>query len=76
MRSEANRRDEGLAQIEIYQGDRVKDIPPTQWLALTPAGILANLLRIPVEVAENLKVEKQILIKGTLLYHGMGYAAA
>ncbi|RYP63300.1 hypothetical protein DL771_009332 [Monosporascus sp. 5C6A] len=36
-----------------------------QWLALTPADIVANLLRIPVYAAENLKMEKQIHVKGT-----------
>ncbi|RYP00807.1 hypothetical protein DL764_006411 [Monosporascus ibericus] len=52
--------DEDLIQIAISKGDRVKDIPSAQWLALRPADVVANLLRIPVEVAENLKTEKQI----------------
>ncbi|KAI0155244.1 thermophilic glucose-6-phosphate isomerase [Xylariaceae sp. FL1272] len=55
---------EDLIWIEIYKSDRVKDISLTQWLALTPADIVANVLKIPIETAENLKKEKQILVKG------------
>ncbi|RYP41901.1 hypothetical protein DL767_000730 [Monosporascus sp. MG133] len=40
-------KDEDLVQIEIYKGYRVEDIPPMQWLALTPADIVANLLGSP-----------------------------
>ncbi|KAH9907179.1 putative oxalate decarboxylase oxdC [Xylariomycetidae sp. FL2044] len=54
---------EDLVWIEAYKSDRVKDIPLTQWLALTPAGIVASVLKIPIEVAETLKKEKQILIQ-------------
>ncbi|RYP52328.1 hypothetical protein DL769_010702 [Monosporascus sp. CRB-8-3] len=57
--------EEDLVWVEIYKSDRVKDTPLTRWLALTPADIVADLLRIPVEVAENLKTEKRILVKGT-----------
>jgi len=54
---------EDLIWIEIYKSDRVADIPLTQWLALTPADIVAQTLKIPIEVAERLKKEKQVLIK-------------
>ncbi|KAI1141243.1 putative oxalate decarboxylase oxdC [Hypoxylon sp. FL0543] len=54
---------EELVWIEIYKSDRVEDISLTQWLALTPAGIVASTLKIPLDVAENLQKEKQILIK-------------
>jgi oxalate decarboxylase len=54
-----------LTWIEIYKSDRVADIPLTQWLALTPADIVAAILRIPVDVAASLKKEKQVLIKGS-----------
>ena len=57
-------KDEDLTWIEIYKSDRVQDISLTQWLALTPADIVANILKIPVDIAENLKTEKQLLIKG------------
>ncbi|KAK8092031.1 oxalate decarboxylase protein [Apiospora hydei] len=54
---------EELVWIEIYKSDRVKDISLTQWLALTPANIVADILRIPLGVAKSIKKEKQILIK-------------
>ncbi|KAI0592935.1 RmlC-like cupin domain-containing protein [Biscogniauxia sp. FL1348] len=55
---------EDLVWIEIYKSDRVEDVSLTQWLGLTPADIVANVLGIPVEVAEGLKKEKQRLIRG------------
>ena len=51
-----------LQWIEIYKSDRVVDISLTQWLALTPAGIVAEPLEIPVEVAQGLRKEKQVII--------------
>lgn len=54
---------EELVWIEIYKSDKVVDISLTQWLALTPADIVAATLKIPLSVVENLKKEKQILIK-------------
>ncbi|KAK4192566.1 oxalate decarboxylase oxdD [Podospora australis] len=54
---------EDLIWIEIYKSDRVADIPLTQWLALTPADIVAQTLKIPLEIAEGLKKEKQVLIQ-------------
>jgi oxalate decarboxylase/phosphoglucose isomerase-like protein (cupin superfamily) len=53
---------EDLVWIELYKSDRVKDISLAQWLALTPSGIVSSILKIPVEVAESLKKEKQVLI--------------
>ena len=41
------------------------DIPLTQWLALTPADIVAAILKIDISVVEKLKKEKQVLIKGS-----------
>ncbi|KAL3425897.1 oxalate decarboxylase [Phlyctema vagabunda] len=55
---------ENLVWIEIYKSDRVADISLTQWLALTPPDIVASTLKIPVSVAQQLKKEKQILVKG------------
>jgi oxalate decarboxylase len=54
---------EDLVWIEVYKSDRVKDISLTQWLALTPANIVADVLHIPIAVAQGLKKDKQILIK-------------
>ncbi|KAI9677597.1 MAG: hypothetical protein M1817_006551 [Caeruleum heppii] len=55
---------EDLVWIEIYKSDRVADIPLTQWLALTPADIVASNLKLPIGLVEKLKKEKQVLIKG------------
>jgi oxalate decarboxylase/phosphoglucose isomerase-like protein (cupin superfamily) len=51
--------------IEIYKSDRVADISLTQWLALTPPDIVANTLKIPISVVQQLKKQKQLLVKGT-----------
>lgn len=51
--------------IEIYKADRVADIPLGQWLALTPADIVASVLRIPIDVVTQIKKEKQVLIAGS-----------
>ncbi|CZR68499.1 related to oxalate decarboxylase [Phialocephala subalpina] len=56
---------ENLVWIEIYKSDRVADISLTQWLALTPADIVANTLKLPISVVQQLKKEKQLLIKGS-----------
>lgn len=53
---------EDLVWIEVYKSDRVADIPLTQWLALTPADLVAQTLKIPIEIAENIKKEKQVLL--------------
>lgn len=52
-----------LVWIEIYKSDRVLDNPLTQWLALTPADLVAQILKIPLDVAQGLKKDKQILVK-------------
>jgi len=51
--------------IEIYKSDRVADISLTQWLAVTPPDIVANTLKISRSVVDQLKNEKQLLIKGS-----------
>ena len=53
---------EDLVWIEVYKSDRVADIPLTQWLALTPADLVAQTLKIPIEIAEKIKKEKQVLL--------------
>jgi oxalate decarboxylase len=50
--------------IEIYKSDHVADIPLTQWLALTPSDIVAQTLKIPISVVQQLKKDKQVLVKG------------
>ncbi|KAL9610497.1 MAG: hypothetical protein Q9167_004806 [Letrouitia subvulpina] len=53
---------ERLIWIELYKSDRVADISLTQWLALTPPEIVAETLKIPRDVVDRLKKEKQRLI--------------
>ncbi|KAI9844702.1 MAG: hypothetical protein M1837_005444 [Sclerophora amabilis] len=55
---------EELVWIELYKSERVADISLTQWLALTPADIVVDTLKIPLDVVEKLKKEKQVLIAG------------
>jgi oxalate decarboxylase len=56
---------ENLTFIEIYKSERVADVSLTQWLALTPADIVADVLKVPVGVVEGLKKEKQVIVHGT-----------
>ncbi|MCJ1249370.1 hypothetical protein MMC30_006593 [Trapelia coarctata] len=55
---------ETLVWIELYKSDRAADISLTQWLALTPADIVAAALNMTREVVERLKKEKQLIVKG------------
>jgi oxalate decarboxylase len=56
---------ENLTFIEIYKSERVADVSLTQWLALTPADIVADVLKVPVGVVEGLKKEKQVIVHGS-----------
>ena len=53
---------EDLIWIEIFKADRVADISLTQWLALTPATLVAQVLNISVDAVKGLKKEKQLII--------------
>ncbi|KAE8168116.1 RmlC-like cupin domain-containing protein [Aspergillus tamarii] len=55
---------EKLVWIEIYKSDRVADISLAQWLALTPADVVATTLKVDIEVVKQIKKEKQVLVKG------------
>ncbi|KAI8943273.1 hypothetical protein NX059_001293 [Plenodomus lindquistii] len=55
---------QNLTFIEIYKSERVADVSLTQWLALTPADIVADVLKIPVDVVQGLKKEKQVIVHG------------
>jgi hypothetical protein len=57
-----NTGDEDLVWIELYKSDRVADISLQQWLALTPADIVANVLNVDIDFVETLKKEKLVLI--------------
>lgn len=54
---------EKLVWLEFYKSDRVADISLAQWLALTPADTVATTLKVDIEVVQNIKKEKQRLIK-------------
>ena len=56
--------DETLEWVEIYKDGFVRDISLTQWLALTPADIVANSMNVSLSFVQQLKKEKQILLKG------------
>lgn len=58
-------KNETLEWLEYYKSDRVVDISVSQWLALTPHDIAADVLGVSVEVVDNLKKEKQVLLKAT-----------
>lgn len=48
----------------MYKSDRVADISLAQWLALTPADIVANVLKVDISVVKKIKKQKQLLIPG------------
>jgi oxalate decarboxylase len=47
---------EDLVWIEIYKSDRVADISLAQWLALTPHDVVASVLKIPIEVVDQVRL--------------------
>ncbi|CAK4034952.1 Oxalate decarboxylase [Lecanosticta acicola] len=53
---------EDLVWIEIFKADRVADISLTQWLALTPAAVVSQILNISVDAVKTLKKQKQLII--------------
>lgn len=55
---------QNLTFIEIYKSERVADVSLTQWLALTPADIVADVLKIPISVVQGLKKDKQVIVHG------------
>jgi hypothetical protein len=48
----------------LYKSDRVADISLAQWLALTPADTVANVLKVDIEVILQIMKLKQILLPG------------
>ena len=53
---------ETLEYLEVFKANQVKDISLTQWLALTPNDIVAQVLNISADTVAGLKTEKQVLI--------------
>ncbi|KAK3053557.1 hypothetical protein LTR09_005301 [Extremus antarcticus] len=56
---------ETLEWVEIYKSDKVQDISLSQWLALTPSGVVQSVMNVSAEFVAGLKKEKQLLLKGT-----------
>jgi oxalate decarboxylase/phosphoglucose isomerase-like protein (cupin superfamily) len=46
---------EDLVWIEIYKSDRMADISLGQWLALTPHDVVASILKIPIDVVDQVR---------------------
>ncbi|EJD45485.1 Bicupin, oxalate decarboxylase/oxidase [Auricularia subglabra TFB-10046 SS5] len=53
---------EDLVWFEIYKSDRVADVSLTQWLALTPADLVAQMLNVSLDFVLQLKTQKQLLL--------------
>ncbi|EJD45491.1 Bicupin, oxalate decarboxylase/oxidase [Auricularia subglabra TFB-10046 SS5] len=53
---------EDLVWFEIYKSDRVADVSLTQWLALTPADLVSQMLNVSLDFVRQLKTEKQLLL--------------
>lgn len=53
---------EPLIYLELFKSEKFVDFSATQWLALTPPQIVADLLNISTDVVSAMKKEKQIIV--------------
>ncbi|WEW55482.1 cupin superfamily protein [Emydomyces testavorans] len=53
-----------LIYFEIFKADRVTDVSLAQWLSMTPSDIAAAAINVPIEVVEQMKKEKQLIVQG------------
>lgn len=53
---------EPLIYLELFKAPKFVDFSATQWLALTPPQIVADLLNISTDVVSALKKEKQYIV--------------
>ncbi|EIW56396.1 Bicupin oxalate decarboxylase/oxidase [Trametes versicolor FP-101664 SS1] len=53
---------EPLIFLELFKASKFVDFSATQWLALTPRQVVADLLKVPVSVVEGFAKEKQIIV--------------
>ncbi|KAJ6263892.1 oxalate decarboxylase [Drechslerella dactyloides] len=60
---------EELVWVEIYKSDRVADIPLSQWLALTPPDLVAQLLNVSPEFVKSISKTKQVLVNQKTFQH-------
>ncbi|KAK6542279.1 hypothetical protein TWF694_006239 [Orbilia ellipsospora] len=54
--------DEYLVWVEVYKSNRVADISLSQWLALTPPDIVAQILNVSTTFVESISKDKQVLV--------------
>ena len=53
---------EPLIFLELFKAPKFIDFSASQWMALTPPQIVADLLNIPTELVSNMNKQKQVLI--------------
>nr|BAQ25796.1 oxalate decarboxylase 1 [Grifola frondosa] len=53
---------EPLIFLELFKASKYVDFSATQWLALMPTQVVADLLGIPNDIVETFKKEKQIIV--------------
>ncbi|KAI8996279.1 Bicupin oxalate decarboxylase/oxidase [Trametes punicea] len=53
---------EPLIYLELFKAPKFVDFSATQWLALMPRQVVADLLNIPIPVIETFAKEKQVLV--------------
>lgn len=53
---------EPLIFLELFKAPKYVDFTATQWLALTPPQIVADLLNISTATVSSLKKEKQLIM--------------
>ncbi|KAF9456907.1 RmlC-like cupin domain-containing protein [Collybia nuda] len=53
---------EPLILLEVFKSDKFVDFSATQWLALTPPQVVADLLNISVAAVQTFKKDKQLIV--------------
>ncbi|OSD00702.1 Bicupin oxalate decarboxylase/oxidase [Trametes coccinea BRFM310] len=53
---------EPLIYLELFKAPKFVDFSATQWLALMPRQVVADLLKVPIPVIETFAKEKQIIV--------------
>ncbi|KAI0659519.1 Bicupin oxalate decarboxylase/oxidase [Cubamyces menziesii] len=53
---------EPLIYLELFKAPKFVDFSATQWLALMPRQVVADLLKVPISVIETFAKEKQLIV--------------
>ena len=53
---------EPLIYLDLFKAPKFVDFSATQWMALTPPQIVADLLKVPTELVSSMTKKKQIII--------------